>query len=91
MRWLTGGFSSSHRDGAGTRSRGRLRYLVRLDYMRAAPLPVFWTRAKAGIDGVHQRVEAATMQILVVANEVFVRFRLPQGDHLHRQALVDFV
>src|SRR5580765_6920023 len=59
--------------------------------MPTAPLPIFGTSAKAGIDWVHQRVEAAAMQILVVADEVFVRFPLPQGDNLYRQALVDFV
>src|SRR2546428_10763275 len=90
IRWPTGRFRSSRRDGVGTRSRRRLRHVARLDYMRAAPLPIFGTGAEAGIDWVRQRVVAAAMQILVVADEVFVRFPLPQGDNLYRQALVDF-
>ena len=76
---------SLHRDGAGTRRRGRLRY------MAAAPLPIFRASAKAGVHRIHERVVAATMQVLIVADEVFVGFTLPEWNHFLRQAFVDFV
>src|SRR5438552_2902257 len=51
---------SLHRDGAGTRSRGRLRY------MGAAPLPIFRATAETRVDRIHQRVVATAMQIFIV-------------------------
>ena len=67
---------SLHRDGAGTPSRGRLRY------MGTAPFPVFRVHAKTGVHRIHQRVVAAAMQVLIVADEVFVGFALPKRDAL---------
>src|SRR6185503_16748009 len=80
IRWLTGRFTFPHRNGAVARRRRWLCYVARLDYMRTAPLPVFGTSAKVGIGWVHQRVEAAAMQIVFVADEVSVRFPLWQGE-----------
>src|SRR5437773_9859815 len=78
-RRRNGGVSLRHRDGARTRSRGRLRYMPgRLHHVTAAPFPIFDTVAQAGVYWIHQSVVAAAMQIFVVSDEVFVRFALPK-------------
>src|SRR5439155_131571 len=76
---------SLHRDGAGTRSRGRLRYIGadRLRIVRAT--------AETRVDRIHQRVVATAMQIFIVTVEMFVGFALPERNNLRRQPFVDFV
>ena len=55
-----------HQDDAGTRSRGRLRYVG------AAPFPVLRAGAKARVDRVDDRIMAAAVQVLVVSDEMVV-------------------
>ncbi len=74
-----------HRDGAGTRSRGRLRY------MGATPRPQMGFSAQPGVDGIRERVMAAAVQIISVPNQMLVRFALPERNDFLRQQLVDLV
>ena len=74
-----------HRDGAGTRSRGRLRY------MSAAPRPQAGLSTQSRVHGIHECVVATAVRIIVVSNQVIVRFALLEGNDLLRQQLVDFM
>src|SRR5437016_10065119 len=44
----------------------------------ATPLPIFRAHAQARIHRVHGRVTATAMHVLVIANEVVKRLRLPK-------------
>ncbi len=59
--------------------------------MGAAPLPIFRATAKAGVDRIHQRVVATALPVFIVADEMLVRFALPERNNLRRQPSVDFV
>jgi hypothetical protein len=48
--------------------------------MGAAPWPVFGAGTETGVDRIHERVPATAMEVLVVTDEMFVRFVLPEGD-----------
>ena len=44
----------------------------------AAPGPVFGGGAEARVDGIHNSVVAAAVEVVVIANEVIVGFLLPK-------------
>jgi len=59
--------------------------------MGAAPLPVFRTGAKARVDGVHSGVMTAAMEIIIVTDQVIIRFALPERDYSGGQTFIDFM
>src|SRR5438876_6035910 len=56
----------------------------------ATPLPIFRAHAQARIHRVHGRVTATAMHVLVIANEVVKRLRLPKLLSCQMQEFIRF-